>query len=159
MRAVMTVALLAAATLTACGGGSGSSTTPAPSPSSPNSSSPSATGSTTSGGDTKAALTQCWRTAGAKIADDPADLRFAAGAALGANVESDASGVRGDLATYSFKPTGQDRWRLYFATPEAADQAPSFSALLADPASAVVAAYVNPADQQIIGRADECMNG
>jgi hypothetical protein len=150
--------LLSAATcaLAACGGDNESDSASQPRESSSSSSAPAPT--TTAAGDTKTALAQCWRDAGAKIATSPADLRFAAGAALGTDVASDTSSVRGDLATYSFKPTGDDRWPIYFATPESADQAPSFSALLADPGSAVVAAYVNPADPRTVARADVCMS-
>jgi hypothetical protein len=105
--------------------------------------------------DPRAALRDCFQKAGAKLADSGLDLRFAAGSALGADVETDIASVRGDLAVSSFKPSGSGNWRIYFAVPEGGD-APGFTDILRNPRDAAVVAYVNPGDPEIIAKADAC---
>ena len=112
-----------------------------------------------SGGRRRRELEDCLRDAGAKLASSPADLRFAAGLAIGGDVRTDISAERGNLRVYSLRPTGGDGWRIYVAAPRRAGDAPGISDLLGDPGAAVVTAYVNPADGRTIRKADACMTG
>jgi hypothetical protein len=112
---------------------------------------------TTAAADTADELEKCLRDAGAKLASSPADLRFAAGSAIGGDVRTDISARRGDLRVYSLRPSGGDSWRIYVAAPRRAGDAPGLTDLLSDPGAAVVTAYVNPASRTTVRKADACL--
>jgi thiamine biosynthesis lipoprotein ApbE len=109
--------------------------------------------------DTAEDLEACLRDAGAELASSPADLRFAAGAAISGDVRTDISARRGNLRVYSLQPSGGDDWRIYVAAPRRGGGAPELADLLRDPGSAVVVAYVEPATGATVRKADACLTG
>ena len=111
------------------------------------------------GGPATVRLAACLTKAGATQATEPADLAFARGSSLGHGAESDAVGVAGGAAVYSFRPTarGGDGWRIYAAIPDQRDSRVEFPRIVAHPGRAIVAAYVRPADPRVVRRADACV--
>ena len=170
MRAIVITLVTAALALSGCGGDDQTATDSSPPTSSTQTTTEEATtGQTTTEGETTGTtapaadaaneLEDCLRDAGAKLASSPADLRFAAGAAIRGDVRTDISAERGKLRVYSLRPSGGDGWRIYAAAPRGAGNAPGISDLLGDPGAAVVTAYVNPANRRTIRKADACMTG
>jgi hypothetical protein len=167
MRAIVIMLVVAALGLSACGGDD-ETATDAPSPTSTTqtttdeatteqTTTEEQTTGTTAAADTAEELEKCLRDAGAKLASSPADLRFAAGSAIGGDVRTDISARRGNLRVYSLRPSGGDSWRIYVAAPRRAGDAPGLSDLLSDPGAAVVTAYVNPGNRTTVRKADACL--
>lgn len=169
MRAIVITLVTAALALSGCGGDDETATESSPPTSTTQTTTDDATTQqttteeettgTTTAADTAKELEDCLRDAGAKLASSPADLRFAAGAAIGGDVRTDISAARGNLRVYSLRPTGGDGWRIYVAAPRRAGGAPDITDLLGNPGAAVVTAYVNPANRRTIRKADACITG
>jgi len=133
-------ALILAATVAGCGSGSDESGSAKP--------------DAASGPD---GLEACLVSAGAKVAKSASDLRFAAGTGIGTGAETDIAAVVGGIEVTSFKPSDNSGWRLYFGKPEGSP-ALSYSAVLKDPTSAEVAAYIPPGSGVDPAKADDCLD-
>lgn len=95
---------------------------------------------------TPSELERCWRSAGAAIASDKGDLRFAE--------FSESEGVSSNEARVSVK--GGD-WRIFYAMPSDGED-PGLPPVLADPSVVPVVAYVKnaPAHVDVVTKARAC---
>lgn len=96
--------------------------------------------------DTPAAFERCWRRAGARIATDPSDLRFAAGGPR----------PRTTRAHGRVSAKGED-WRIFYVL-RAGGADPGLARVVADPTAVPVVAYVRRAGTRarIVTRARTC---
>ena len=95
---------------------------------------------------TPAEYERCWRRAGARIASDPGDLRFAA-----------SGTVRHISITTGHVSTKGKDWRIFYTLPDDGDD-PGLAAVVHDPDTVAAVAYVKRASAQpdVVARARAC---